>query len=492
MPCTTILIGKNATYDGSTIVARNEDSPSGEFCAKRLEVMKPEDQPKVYKSVLSHVEIPLPETPFQYTYLPNSDTVEGIWGAYGVNEKNVSMTATETLTTNARVAGGDPLVRYKKAEGNEPETVGGIGEEDMVTITLPYISSAREGVERLGMLLETYGTYEMNGIAFQDENEIWWLETIGGHNWIAKRVPDNEYVVMPNQLGTDSFDLEDAYGKKENHMCSPGLKKLIQENHLDVRMDSEEEFNPRTAFGSHEDADHVYNTPRAWVMLRYFNPRTFAWDGPEAEFGPEDDDLPWSLVPEKKITLEEVKWILSNYYQGTPYDVYGKDAKAGKYRPIGISRNNALGLVQIRPYMPEDLKALQWVALGSNVFNAMIPVYPGVDKMPEYLSKAYVKPTTENFYWVNRIIGALADAHFYENQSNIERYQLSADRKVYEMIRKFDQEFQEKEPEDKKAFFEAVNQEISDFIQEKTTELLDKVLFTSSCLMKNGFSRSDA
>lgn len=47
MPCTTILIGKNATYDGSTIVARNEDSPSGEFCAKRLEVMKPEDQPKV-------------------------------------------------------------------------------------------------------------------------------------------------------------------------------------------------------------------------------------------------------------------------------------------------------------------------------------------------------------------------------------------------------------------------------------------------------------
>ena len=41
MPCTTILIGKKATYDGSTIVARNEDSPSGEFCAKRLEVMKP-------------------------------------------------------------------------------------------------------------------------------------------------------------------------------------------------------------------------------------------------------------------------------------------------------------------------------------------------------------------------------------------------------------------------------------------------------------------
>ena len=151
------------------------------------------------------------------------------WREYGAltvsMKKTVSMTATETLTTNARVAGGDPLVRYKKAEGDEPETVGGIGEEDMVTITLPYISSAREGVERLGMLLETYGTYEMNGIAFQDENEIWWLETIGGHNWIAKRVPDNEYVVMPNQLGTDSFDLEDAYGEKRKPYVFPRAEK---------------------------------------------------------------------------------------------------------------------------------------------------------------------------------------------------------------------------------------------------------------------------
>ena len=45
----------------------------------------------------------------------------------------------------------------------------------------------------------------MNGIAFQDVNEIWWLETIGGHHWIAKRVPDDRYVVMPNQFGIDDL-----------------------------------------------------------------------------------------------------------------------------------------------------------------------------------------------------------------------------------------------------------------------------------------------
>ena len=52
----------------------------------------------------------------------------------------------------------------------------------------------------------------MNGIGFQDENEIWWMETIGGHHFIAKRVPDDEYVVGPNQLGIQFFDFVDAFG----------------------------------------------------------------------------------------------------------------------------------------------------------------------------------------------------------------------------------------------------------------------------------------
>ena len=66
-------------------------------------------------------------------------------------------------------------------------------------------------------------------------------------------------------------------------------------------------LNPREAFGSHDDADHVYNTPRAWYMLRTLNPQTFTWDGPDADYTPLSDDLPWCLIPEKKITVEDVK-----------------------------------------------------------------------------------------------------------------------------------------------------------------------------------------
>ena len=121
MACTTILVGKDASYDGSTIIARNEDSANGEFCPKRFIVVKPEDQPRKYKSVLSHVEIDLPDNPLQYTAVPNADLKEGIWGEAGVNEANVAMSATETLTTNERVLGADPFVELKPAKGKEGE-----------------------------------------------------------------------------------------------------------------------------------------------------------------------------------------------------------------------------------------------------------------------------------------------------------------------------------------------------------------------------------
>ena len=62
MACTTILVGKAASYDGSTMIARNDDSGSGHFTAKKFTVIHPEELPKIYRSVLSHVEIPLPES----------------------------------------------------------------------------------------------------------------------------------------------------------------------------------------------------------------------------------------------------------------------------------------------------------------------------------------------------------------------------------------------------------------------------------------------
>src|SRR5699024_8533888 len=140
------------------------------------------------------------------------------------------------------------------------EVPGGIGEEDLVTWVLPYIRSARKDVLRTDALLEQYVTYEANGMAFADSEEVWWLETIGGHHWIARRVPDDRVVIMPNQFGLDHFDFEDAYGEQKEHLCSQDLREFVEQYRL--ALDTGADFNPRLAFGSHSDADHTYNTPR--------------------------------------------------------------------------------------------------------------------------------------------------------------------------------------------------------------------------------------
>ena len=494
MPCTTILVGKKASYDGSTMIARNDDSPSGQFTPKKFVVVHPEEQPKKYKSVLSHVEIDLPEDPMRYTAVPNALDGEGIWAAHGVNAAGVGMTATETITSNARVLGADPLVEYVPAKDGVEEISGGIGEEDIVSLVLPYIHSAREGVTRLGSLLEKYGTYEMNGIAFSDKNEIWWLETIGGHHWIARRVPDDVYVVMPNQLGIDTFDLEDAFGAQENYLCSADLREFIAKNHLDLSLDGA--LNPRDAFGSHDDADHVYNTPRAWYMLRYLNPRTWVWEGADADYTPMSDDLPWCMVPERKVTPEDIKYMLSSHYQGTPYDPYlsyGDKSAKGAYRSIGINRNDFMALIQIRPDMEADCRPVEWIAYGSNAFNALVPFYADVEQTPEYLNNTTGRVSTENFYWSSRLIAAMADASYRSSVFHIERYQEHVMAKGHELIHHYDELLaKETDAVMRRRLREEANRSIAKMLQKETADTLDKVLFELSSQMKNAYSRSDA
>ncbi len=546
MACTTILVGKNASYDGSTIVARNEDSPNGQFEPKKMAVIAPEDQPRTYTSVLSHLTFDLPDDPMRYSSVPDAIGGHGIWAAAGFNEANVSMSATETLTSNERVLGADPLVVYVPAQGKEgepgyvPAVPGGLGEEDMVTVVLPYIRSAREGVARLGKLLETYGTYEMNGIAFSDTDEIWWLETVGGHHWIAKRVPDDAYVTMPNQLGIDYFDLLDAEGEQVEHMASPDLREWMEENHLNLTMTSRldvddvldeeffddpsdldddeveayeeyvgdlieliddvregmrtgEIFNPRDAFGSHSDSDHVYNTPRAWYMQRCLNPHD-GWDGMDAAFTPESDDIPWSRVPERKVTIEDVKYVLSSHFQGTPYDCYGAmgtPATRNAYRPIGINRNSQLAVLQIRPYVPTPLACVQWMSFGSNVFNALVALYANVEEFPAYLSNTTERVTSENFYWANRLIGALADVRFHETGAKVESYQEKIGALGHKMLRETDCAAAGLPADEVPAVLAAANAQLCDTLKAETEKLLGQVLYTTSCAMKNGFAMSD-
>ncbi len=484
MPCTTILAGKRATNDGSTIISRNDD---GAFEAKRLLVIKPEKVKKTYKTVISHLTVELPDNPMQYTAAPNVTQKNGVWPACGINVAGIAMTATETTTSNPRVLGADPLVEYQPKNGRNKEVPGGIGEEDLVNIVLPFINSAREGVLRTGALLEQYGTYESNGMAFADENEVWWLETIGGHHWIARRVKDDEVVIMPNQFGLDRFDFEDAFGAQKENLCSADLKDFVEKNHLYTG--TEGDFNPRLAFGSRSDADHIYNTPRAWFMARYLMERSYKWDGPNADFTPESNDIPWAFTPEHKITIEDVRYLLGSYYQGTPYNPYDNSASGkGKYRTIGVPNSDVCGIMQIRGDMPEELKGVQWYSMGGSGFTATFPLYTSVDSLPAYVSGTTDDVSTDHMYWTSRLIAALTDAHYNSAIIYAERYQASVLNKSRQILNEYDAKYLESK--DVKVLAEA-NKKIVDMVKKESDKALGNVLANASQHMKIRYHRGD-
>ena len=311
----------------------------------------------------------------------------------------------------------------------------------------------------------------------------------------AKKVPDDRYVVMPNQFGMDEFNLEDAFGEQREHLCSADLREFIEKNHLDLRLDEESVFCPRDAFGSHTDSDHVYNTPRAWYIERCLNPHTFSWDGADAKYGPESDDIPWSLVPEKKLTVEDVKYVLSTHYQGTRYDPYvhsGDLSERGKYRAVGINRNDFVAVIQMRPDQPEDAAVIQWLAFASNAFNVLVPFYARVSGTPEYLSNTTKEVSTDNFYWNSRLIAAMTDASYGTSIVHVERYQLAVQSDAYAILHKYDALMEQTEDaQERRILREDANREIAQMLKKKTADTLDKVLFELSSQMKNAFSRSD-
>ena len=383
--CTTFLAGKAATLDGSTLICRQEDYGNA-FDPQRFVVVDPKDQPRHYASKTTKFRLELPDNPLKYTSVPDADNSAGVFAAGGINAANVAMTATETATTNARVLGADPY-----------NTESGIGEEDFVVLVLPYIKSAREGVKRLGHLLEQYGTYESNGIAFSDHDEVWYFETIGGHHWAAQKIPDDAYVIAPNQFNIADYDFE-----SDSSMYSADLPTFIKQHHLNP----EHGLNLREIFGSRTASDARYNYPRAWYVQRLLSD--------EAEQQPTDQDLPFVCHPKHKLAIEDVKQAMSSHFQQTDYDPYGHGPvnERQKYRPIALNRNLEIHMLQIRNHVPDSIAGVHWLAFGPNTFNAVVPFYANIDDTPAPYKNTTGDFDLQNMYWLTHTIAALGDQNY--------------------------------------------------------------------------------
>ena len=382
--CTTIIIGQEQTADGSMIVARSEDWDAME--AKNYEIFEGTDNgPREFVAKDSPFRCELPEKALGYSAL-SPYNLHGHWGSAGFNTAGVGMSATESIFSSDEVLKHDPLVE------------NGVAENSVFNITLPYVHTAREGVERLGMLIEKYGIAEGFGIGFVDSKEIWYLETACGHRWLACRMPKDKYFVTGNQSRFRTYDPND----KENYLASADLIEFAEKHGL---------YNPaHGAFDFHEtyardiELDTTYNYPRVWGLQQLFSP--------EIKNDVTKNTFPVFAKPAHKITLTELRTAFRFHYDNTEHDPYLNSNPKEPYRPVSIFRTTQTHLLQVRPELPQAIGCVNYVAMGMADLGVFLPLYQGITSYPEAYTKGNGESSADSAYWKFRKIMVLGMTNY--------------------------------------------------------------------------------
>ena len=382
--CTTIIIGQEQTADGSMIVARSEDWDAME--AKNYEIFEDTDNgPREFIAKDSPFRCELPEKALGYSAL-SPYNLHGHWGSAGFNTAGVGMSATESIFSSDEVLKHDPLVE------------NGVAENSVFNITLPYVRTAREGVERLGMLIEKYGIAEGFGIGFVDSKEIWYLETACGHRWLACRMPKDQYFVTGNQSRFRTYDPND----KENYLASADLIEFAEKHGL---------YNPaQGAFDFHEayardiKLDTTYNYPRVWGLQQLFSP--------EIKNDVTKNTFPVFAKAAHKVTLTELRTAFRFHYDNTEHDPYLNSNPKEPYRPVSIFRTTQTHLLQVRPELPQAIGCVNYVAMGMADLGVFLPLYQGITSYPEAYTKGNGESSADSAYWKFRKIMVLGMTNY--------------------------------------------------------------------------------
>ena len=382
--CTTIIIGQEQTADGSMIVARSEDWDAME--AKNYEIFEGTDNgPREFVAKDSPFRCELPEKALGYSAL-SPYNLHGHWGSAGFNTAGVGMSATESIFSSDEILKHDPLVE------------NGVAENSVFNITLPYVHTAREGVERLGMLIEKYGIAEGFGIGFVDSKEIWYLETACGHRWLACRMPKDQYFVTGNQSRFRTYDPND----KENYLASADLIEFAEKHGL---------YNPaQGAFDFHEayardiKLDTTYNYPRVWGLQQFFSP--------EIKNDVTKNTFPVFAKAVHKVTLTELRTAFRFHYDNTEHDPYLNSNPKEPYRPVSIFRTTQTHLLQVRPELPQAIGCVNYVAMGMADLGVFLPLYQGITSYPEAYTKGNGESSADSAYWKFRKIMVLGMTNY--------------------------------------------------------------------------------
>lgn len=374
--CTTILVGKSLSADGSVLHAHNEDM--GNEAVGRLWRVPPTRHGEGEAFEVPYVELPQVTETLGYWASGNAQGAVGLGTAgqvrpydsvlVGLNEAGVSMSCNWA---------------HSREENREGQ---GIRRYAIRQLLLERATSARHGVEILGGLIDTFGQADWGGLIYHlaDPQEAWVVETTTG-NWVARRVRDNEIRVTANRfrIGSDfdrSSDTLVADAVARGWLASP-----------------DDALSFRDVYGRSDKMEQPYDSRREERVVQLLG-------GKAGVIQPEDLFL-----------------VLRDRYEGTAHytppqqgPVWREDldAKPELSRTISTNMGQSTFVAHLRGDRPVAVGAVLWYGAATPSYAGYFPLYAGGDAVPAAWSNPDPAVSDDSAWWLFRRLQRVTDQDY--------------------------------------------------------------------------------
>jgi len=350
--CSAVIVGKKASATGEVLFGHNEDD-GGNNVMMQYRVPRATHQPgELLTFEPNCAKIPQVEQTWAYLWSETRANWQASFSDTFINEWGVAIASDSCA--NSR-------------EDQPDLTNGGIG-YGLGHLIAQRARTAREGVELAARLVDRYG-YTASGRAYEivDKDEAWVFQVVQGKHYVAKRVPDDEVLFIPNWYTIHQVDLAD----KDNYIASPDLITYAI---------SRGWYTPAKP-GDYSDFDFAlaYQNPtqnQDGNIVRHRNALRLILGAEPA------DGRAFSVKPPRKLGIEDVKRILRTHYEGTADDRsenYTVNPHRAGVRTICTGTTLESFVIQFRG-QPEF--TCIWRATLNPCTSPYVPWYLGITRVP--------------------------------------------------------------------------------------------------------------
>ena len=428
--CTNFIVTRGASTDGSNMVTYAADSHG------------------LYGSL--------------YQYIPGKfaefmDVTEWDTGRYIGQIKQAPVTYRTLGNSNEH-----SLFITETTFGGRPELEdpkGGIDYGSLIYITLQRAKTAREAIDIIVDLANTYG-YCSSGESFSliDQNEAWIMELIGkgpedkGIVWVARRIPDGYVSAHANQARITTFPWDD----KENCIYAPDVADVARK--FGWFEGENKDFSFADAYAPLDFGAMRGCEARVWAFFRTVADDMDQYEDYAMGHNP-NNRMPLWVMPREKVSPKLLMDCMRDHYEGTKMDMTSDIGAGGegcpyRWRPMyfevdGVEYCNEratatqqTGFWLVGQARPEKVGIL-WFGTDDAATSPLTPIYVTSTEVPEALKEgngSMLEYSDTAMFWITNRVAQFAYLRYNTVGKTVREYVDMWENKMLELVPAMDRQ----------------------------------------------------